>query len=112
MNAKEVCEYITDLDKTYQQACFDVQEAWEIFQDILLDDKAVKGEGWKVPEDRINAWIKKVPVMCSSRCIRSVFKIDAHEAYRADREKDPAVLPDELEKHASLLARDAVRRAL
>ena len=93
MTTTEVCEYIMDLDKKYQQACFDVQEAWEIFQDILRDD-AAEGEGWLVPKDRIDAWIKKVPVMSSSRCVRNVFKIDPHEDYRADREKDPTVLPD------------------
>jgi len=101
MNAKEVCEYITDLDKKYQQACFDVQEAWEIFQDILRDDAAVKGEGWLVPKDRIDAWVKKVPVMSSSRCARTVFKIDPeveeatdpHAEYLANRQLDKAVLP-------------------
>lgn len=74
MNAKEVCEFVTDMEKKYRQACQDRQEALEIFQDILLDDKTVKGEGWRVPEDRITDWINKVPHMCSSKCVRNVFK--------------------------------------
>jgi IS1 family transposase len=61
MLTTEVCEYIMDLERKYREACRDRQEALEIFQDILLDDKAVKGDGWKVFEDRINYWINKIP---------------------------------------------------
>ena len=99
MTTTEVCEYIMDLDKKYQQACSDRQEAWEIFQDILRDDAAVKGEGWLVPKDRIDAWIKKVPVMSSSRCVRTVFKI-AEEDYKCPVcGKTATDLPEGLKKY-------------
>jgi len=71
MDAKEVCKYITELEKNYHQACSDVQEALEILQDVR--------SGGSVHEDRVDAWINKVPHMCSSKCVKEVLKIEGDE---------------------------------
>lgn len=72
ITTNEICKYLTDMEAQYHQACADRQEALEIFQDILIDDKAVRA----VLDDRINEWINKIPHMSSSKSIRGVFKTD------------------------------------